>query len=126
MPFFDDDRQHTFTISNDEWHDRAYHTAARRIHENLLANADPIDGQEIQSLQTSIPTHKTLDLNALQEHFQHAIPLFPPLYNHYKLERAARWTTYRREQRALHELCLRVKGDPESKRVRMSTLLAPG
>jgi len=38
------------------------------------------------------------------------------LYKHHKQERKARWTTYRREQSAMHESCMRVKGQDARKK----------
>src|SRR5262249_49554551 len=50
------------------------------------------------------------------KHATQAVQVYPELYEYYKQERVIRWKTYRKEQKALHELCSRVKGDPSLKK----------
>lgn len=109
MPGFGDDRGRVFTISAAEWHNKAYHNAARRRREKLLDAAEK-RGINIRALQESIPSGKTSRAEVFLEHARAAMERFGVLYKHYKQEREIRWRTYRSEQKALHELCMRVQG----------------
>jgi hypothetical protein len=106
-----DDRDSVVRISNASWHDMANHNAARRHHEWLLRRAKS-QGIDIHGFETSIPSSKTSDPTVFLKHATAAVGLFPMLYSHYKQERKCRWKTYRKEQSAMHKLCMRVKGDP--------------
>jgi hypothetical protein len=67
-------------------------------------------------LQASIPSGKTSSAGEFLKHARVAVKLFEVLYKHYKQERVARWKTYQKEQKAQHELSMRVKGDPRLRR----------
>lgn len=109
MPRFGDDRGRVLRMSGAEWHDKAYHNAARRQCEKLLDAAEK-RGINIRALQASIPSGKTSRAEVFLKHARAAMERFGVLYKHYKQERAIRWRTYRSEQKALHELCMRVQG----------------
>jgi hypothetical protein len=110
MPEIGDDREAVVKISAAEWHDKAYHNGAREGRERRLDNAEK-RGTDIRGLQASIPSGKTSCAEKFLEHARVAVERFPVLYSHYKKERAARWETYQKEQKAMHELCMRVKGE---------------
>ncbi|KAK9342966.1 hypothetical protein V1522DRAFT_414584 [Lipomyces starkeyi] len=44
-------------------------------------------------------------------HARVSLSAFPILFEHYKNERPLRWKTYRREQKALQGICMRIKGN---------------
>jgi len=67
-------------------------------------------------METTIPTGKTSRPDVYLEHVGVAVQRFPTLYEHYKQERFSRWKTYVKEQKALHKLCMRVKGNPKLKK----------
>lgn len=112
---FGDDRLSVFRVSSAEWHDKAYHNGARRrrfwLRRQALAR-----GIDIHGLQKSIPSGKTMDPDVFLKHAIQAVLVYPTLYEHYKQERVFRWKTYWKEQKALHELCIRVIGDPSLKK----------
>ena len=67
-------------------------------------------------MERSIPTGKTSRADVYLKHAMAAVERFPTLYEHYKQERFSRWKTYVKEQKALHKLCMRVKGNPKLKK----------
>src|SRR5436190_12566621 len=109
MPLFDPDHGRTFSVSSAEWHDRAYHNTAARLRRHRLT-------ADIEALQTAMPTPKTMKSDAFLEHIRQALLAFPLLSDHHAHERHCRWKTYRYEQRAMHQLCMRVKGGKKLKR----------
>jgi hypothetical protein len=112
MPeFSDDDRDSMFRISAAEWHDKAYHNTARRRREKLICEAKK-RGLDVCALESAIPSGKTISADKFLEHIKVAVEHFPRLYEHYKQERQIRWKTYRKEQKAMDDLCMQVKGDP--------------
>jgi hypothetical protein len=94
----------------------AGHNDARQLHEWLLDQAKEKGKVDIRAIENSIPSGKTSRADVFLEHARAAVKHFPTLYKHYKKERFARWATYQKEQRALHTLCMRVKGDPKLKK----------
>jgi hypothetical protein len=113
---FGDDRESVFRVSSAEWHDKAYHNGARRRCFQLRGQA-LARGTDIHGLQRSIPSGKTMDADVFLKHAIQAVRVYPTLYEHSKKERVIRWKTYQKEQKALHELCIRVIGDPSLKNV---------
>lgn len=109
MPLFGSHHDDTFSVSSAEWHDRAYHNAAAKLRRRRLT-------AEIERLQTEMPTPKTIKTDAFLKHIHHALLAFPLLFDHHAHERHCRWKTYRYEQRAMHQLCMRVKSDKKLKR----------
>src|SRR4051794_19648135 len=93
----------------------AGHNDARRRHKQLIDKAKAA-GVDIQKMETTIPSGKTSRPGVFLEHVKVAVERFPILYEHYKQERISRWKTYVKEQKALHKLCMRIKGDPKLKK----------
>lgn len=124
---FGDDRSSVFRVSSAEWHDKAYHNGARRRRFWLLRQA-LARGIDIRGLQRSIPSGKTktMDPDVFLQHAIQAVLVYPTLYEHYKQERVLRWRTYRKEQKALHELCIRVIGDPSLKKENVIVVYGAG
>jgi hypothetical protein len=94
------------------------HNGARKRHKWLHDKAKKESNGEIDihKMETTIPSGKTSRADVFLEHVKVAVQRFPTLYEHYKQERFSRWKTYVKEQKALHKLCMRVKGDPKLKR----------
>jgi hypothetical protein len=115
MPHFGDDRGREFTISGAEWHELSHHNAARATHHRLQAEA-LASGFDVHQVESSIVTPKTRRVDRYLEHVRQSIGNFQRLHAHYKQERWSRWRTYRCEQKTLHELSMRVKGNPRAKR----------
>jgi hypothetical protein len=115
MPGFGNDRGREFSISSASWHDASNHNAAREDHHRLKDRARA-SGTDICQLETSITTPKTCRVDRYLTHLGQSIGNFQQLYAHYKQERGSRWKTYQCEQKAIHKLCMRVKGDPRAKR----------
>ncbi|KAK9330348.1 hypothetical protein V1520DRAFT_355127 [Lipomyces starkeyi] len=65
---------------------------------------------------TTIPTSKTAQVALYLDHARLSLAAFPVLFEHYKAERPLRWKTYCREQKALHSICMRVKGNKSAKK----------
>src|SRR6266487_5138471 len=65
---------------------------------------------------TAISTAKTMKIDAFLEHVRHALAAWTTLFNHYTNERYTRCRTYHSEQRAMHTLCMRIKGSRKLKR----------
>jgi hypothetical protein len=99
-------------ISGALWHDLSYHNEARAIHDRLQDNS----GFDVHQVESSIATPKTRRVDQYLEHTRQSIGNFQRLYAHYKQERWSRWKTYRCEQKALHKLSMRVKGNRRAKR----------
>ena len=125
MPRFGDDRGRAFFISANEWHDAAYHNMAREIHRHLQAEAHKT-GFDVHQVESSIATPKTRRVDRYLEHVGQSIGNFQQLYAHYKQERWSRWMTYRHEQKALHKLCMRVKGEGNQRAKREAVVVAYG
>jgi len=100
-----------FSISAAWWHDKSYHNGAQQHREKLICEADEHD-LDVRELESAIPSGKTISVDKFLEHIKVAVEYFPRLYEHYKQERPIRWKTYRKEQKAMYELCMLVKGDP--------------
>jgi hypothetical protein len=115
MPRLGGDRKSVFRVSSGEWRDKAYHNVARRRRFQLRLQAKA-NGIDIHGLQASIPSGKTMCPDEFLKHATQAVLVYPKLYEYYKQERVIRWKTYQREQKAMHELCMRVKGDPSLKK----------
>jgi len=115
MPDFAEARGQEFRVSSREWDNRSNHHAARqhRLRRQKKALEEKFD---VQKIETDMPTAKTCRVDCYREHIKYAAEHFQQLYEHYQPERWMRWKTYRCEQRALHELCMRVKGDRRAKR----------
>jgi hypothetical protein len=115
MPSFGDDHGKEDPISTALWHKLAGHNEARWLHRWLQYKA-LADGFDVHKVETGIATPRTCEVKSYLDHASQSIGNFQRLYEHYKQERWSRWMTYRREQKALHELCMRVKGDAQAKR----------
>ncbi|KAK9366104.1 hypothetical protein V1509DRAFT_611902 [Lipomyces kononenkoae] len=94
MPHFADDHGREFSISSASWHDAAYHNSAR---------------QTVASMSRQWPPHS-------HDHARASLAAFPVLFEHYKDERPSRWKTYCREQKALHDICMHIKGSKRAKK----------
>ena len=115
VPAFSDDRDKAFSVSSAEWHHLSNHDAARQIHHKRQREA--LDrGLDVHKVETSLPTAKTCRVDRYCDYIREAVKHFGQLYVHYLPMRQVRWTTYQREQWALHTLCMRIKGDPLAKR----------
>ncbi|KAK9491579.1 hypothetical protein V1508DRAFT_203853 [Lipomyces doorenjongii] len=115
MPTFGNDRRCDFSVSSASWHDSAYHNCARKMSLSLKRQA--LDrGIDVHSMATTIPTFKTAQVAQYLHHARVSLSAFPILFEHYKKERPLRWKTYCREQKALHSICLRVKGHKKAKK----------
>ena len=73
-----------------------------------------------------IPTPKTCREEQYLKHICSSIGNFGRLYAHYKQERWSRWKVYQHEQKALHEFCMRVKGDENRQAKREEVVVAYG
>ena len=109
------DRKSVFKISTARWRDEAYRNGARRCRNKLLRQAKK-RGIDIRKLEKSISSGKTMRADVFLKHTVEAVRAYPTLYEHYKQHRVIRWKTYRKEQKAMHETCMRVKGDPSLKK----------
>jgi hypothetical protein len=109
MPLFDPDRSGPFSVSSAEWHDRAYHNTAAKLRGHSLS-------AKIEALQTAVPTPKTMKIDAFLERIRQARSAFTLLSDHHAHERHSRWKTYRYEERAMHQLWVRVKIGKKLKR----------
>ncbi|KAK9386852.1 hypothetical protein V1515DRAFT_580550 [Lipomyces mesembrius] len=115
MPSFGDDHGRDVSISSASWHDDAYHNSARQV--SLKLKREALDGGvDVASVATTIPTSKTAQVAQYLDHARVSLAAFPVLFEHYKDERPLRWKTYCREQKALHSICLRVKGNKRAKK----------
>ncbi|KAK9387002.1 hypothetical protein V1515DRAFT_94729 [Lipomyces mesembrius] len=115
MPSFGDDHGRDFSISSASWHDASYHNSARQV--SLKLKREALDGGvDVASVATTIPTSKTAQVAQYLDHARVSLAAFPVLFEHYKDERPLRWKTYCREQKALHSICLRVKGNKRAKK----------
>ncbi|KAK9248858.1 hypothetical protein V1506DRAFT_207333 [Lipomyces tetrasporus] len=104
-----------FSISSASWHDAAYHNSARQV--SLRLKREALDGGvDVASVATTIPTSKTAQVAQYLDHARVCLAAFPVLFEHYKDERPLRWKTYCREQKALHSICMRVKGNKRAKK----------
>jgi hypothetical protein len=119
MPNLVEDPGHAFHVSNAEWHDRAYHNASRKQHLQRKVEVLQRDGVDIRTIETNIHSYKTMRLERMEAHIRDAVAAYTILCRHYQSERVTRWKTYRHEQRALHTLCMRVKGNPRLPRDRV-------
>ena len=104
-------RKGKFSFSEAGWDEKSGHRAARRRRQRLKDKARA-KGFDVHRVETSLATPKTCRLERYLEHVGQAIGNFQQLYAHYQQERTLRWETYRREQKTLHEMCMRVRGDP--------------
>jgi transposase len=111
----DSDRESVFKISSARWRDRAYHNGGRQRRARLLRQAKK-RGIDICKLEKSIPSGKTMRVDVFLKHAVEAVQAYPTLYEHYKQHRVIRWKTYRKEQKAMHGMCMLVKGDPSLKK----------
>ncbi|KAK9369805.1 hypothetical protein V1509DRAFT_645536 [Lipomyces kononenkoae] len=115
MPSFGDDHRREFSISSASWHDAAYHNSARQV--SLRLKREALDrGVDIDSTATTLPTSKTAQVARYLDHARASLAAFPVLFEHYKGERPMRWKTYCREQKALHSVCMRIKGNKRAKK----------
>ncbi|KAK9363214.1 hypothetical protein V1504DRAFT_431162 [Lipomyces starkeyi] len=115
MPIFGNDRRCDFSVSSASWHDSAYHNSARKMH--LFLQGQALDrGIDVRTMATTIPTSKTSQVAQYLYHARVSLSAFPILFEHYKNERTLRWNTYRREQKALHGICMRIKGSKQAKK----------
>ncbi|KAK9388089.1 hypothetical protein V1515DRAFT_579533 [Lipomyces mesembrius] len=73
-------------------------------------------GVDVGSTATTLPTSKTAQVALCLDHARESVGAFHILFEHYKDERTLRWKTYCREQKALHSICLRVKGNKRAKK----------
>ncbi|KAK9257540.1 hypothetical protein V1519DRAFT_457184, partial [Lipomyces tetrasporus] len=92
-PSFADDHGRDFSISSASWHDAAYHNSARQV--SLRLKREALDGG--------------VGVASVAQYLDHArvcLAAFPAL----------RWKTYCREQKALHSICMRVKGNKRAKK----------
>jgi hypothetical protein len=115
MPMFGNDIRSEFRVSSAEWHERAFHNRSRHIHQTRLQIAKS-HGFDVEAIQTAVPTGKTCSVAAYCAHLDYVLRWYDQLHQHYRGERESRWSTYRKSMGALHELCMRVKGDPELRR----------
>ncbi|KAK9319911.1 hypothetical protein V1517DRAFT_341289 [Lipomyces orientalis] len=115
VPIFGNDRRRDFSVSSASWHDSAYHNSARKISLYLKRQAREL-GIDIYSIATTIPTSKTAQVAKYLDHACVSLSAFPILFEHYKKERPLRWKTYSREQKALHGICIRIKGNKQAKK----------
>lgn len=107
-----------FKVSAASWHDKAYHNGAQKRRAKLR-KAWAKNGTDISGLEREIPSGKTMRADVFLKHAIETVKAYPILYEHYKhykQHRAIRWKVYWKEQKALHELCSRVKGDPSLKK----------
>jgi hypothetical protein len=77
-------------------------------------------------METNIHSYKTVRLERIEAHIRDAVAAYPFLYRHYQSERVTRWKTYWHEQRALHALCMRVKGNRRLPRDRVVVAYGAG
>ena len=110
MPEFGDDCGRVFSMSSAEYHDRCYHTAPIQLRRRFEGETLASSGFDVCAVETSLPTTKTCQMNRYCDRIHEAAKHFDQLYEHYQKMRPARWKTYKYEQKALHELCQRVKG----------------
>ncbi|KAK9262048.1 hypothetical protein V1519DRAFT_443936 [Lipomyces tetrasporus] len=115
MPSFGDDHGREFSISSATWHDAAYHNSARHV--SLRLKREALDRDvNVDSMATALPTSKTAQVALYLDHARVCLAAFPVLFEHYKDERPLRWKNYCREQKALHSICMRVKGNKRAKK----------
>ncbi|KAK9359735.1 hypothetical protein V1504DRAFT_476706 [Lipomyces starkeyi] len=67
-------------------------------------------------METTFPTSEPAQVAQYLHHARVSLSAFPILFEHYKNERPLRWKTYRREQKALHGICMRIKGNKQAKK----------
>ncbi|KAK9429423.1 hypothetical protein V1505DRAFT_167637 [Lipomyces doorenjongii] len=73
-------------------------------------------GIDVHSMATTIPTFKTAQVAQYLHHTRVSLSAFPILFEHYNKERPLRWKTHYREQKALHGICIRIKGNKQAKK----------
>src|SRR5690348_2796921 len=106
------------------WHDKAYHDGARRRRFQLRKQA-LAEGIDITALEGKIPSGKTMHAEKFLEHAREAVLAYPTLYEHHQQEKVVRWKVYRKEQKALHKLCMQVIGMSVARRKRRDPLPEP-
>ncbi|KAK9242532.1 hypothetical protein V1506DRAFT_509349, partial [Lipomyces tetrasporus] len=70
----------------------------------------------VDSMATALPTSKTAQVALYVDHARASLAAFHVVFRHYKDERPTRWKTYCREQKALHDICMRIKGKKRAKK----------
>ncbi|KAJ8103113.1 hypothetical protein POJ06DRAFT_246615, partial [Lipomyces tetrasporus] len=110
MPSFGDDHGRDFSISSASWHDAAYHNSARQV--SLRLKREALDGGVDVA---SVATTKAAQVAQYLDHARVCLAAFPILLNTTRTKAAA-LETYCREQKALHSICMRVKGNKRAKK----------
>ena len=115
MPVLADDRAKQIAVSSAMWHDLAFHNAATKIRHRRLRE-ELARGVNVREIETGLPTGKTCQVNRYGDRIREVAQCFRQLFRFYMRMRRVRWRTYQREQRALHQICLHIKGDRHAKR----------
>jgi hypothetical protein len=126
MPEFHEDRKKAFAVSTAEWHHLAYHNSAKQVQRQLEKKELAASGFDVRAVEAKMPTAKTCCANRYCDRIREMARHFEKLYAHYQQMRPARWRTYWCEQRALHTLCMRVKGEENRKAKKSDVVVAFG
>ena len=110
-----DDRAKQIAVSSVMWHDLAFHNAATKIRHRRLRE-ELARGVNVREIETGLPTGKTCQVDRYGDRIREVAQCFRQLFRFYMRMRRVRWRTYQREQRALHQICLHIKGDCHAKR----------
>lgn len=100
---------HSSHITRRQWEDLSYQHGAKEKREQRKKKA-LARGLDVDAIITSIPTAKTCNLERFEEHIKGAVASYDRLYAYYKQDRPTRWKVYKRGQKAMHQLCMKVIG----------------